>query len=165
MAATTIHLSQYCTKRKYDSYRSSLRVSTSEIPVYFNVCSTETVTCFNSRSQSFQSPIGINSQNLVTGRKVYRRLSPNSRKTLSRGGGNENVRALLGYIKKKRQTENTRELPARRRRSRLKKSKLQRSRKTQRQVHGNLLTESDITLAQMRVPHLLNQSFFQEYHS
>jgi len=157
MAATStspsIHLSQYCTKKKDDRYRSSLRVSTSEIPRYVNVSLTETKACLRFRSQSVQGPIGINSQNLFMGRKVYRRLSPNSRKTLSRCGSNENVRALLGYIKKKRQTENTRELPARRRRSFPKKSKRKRSRKTRRQVQGKLLTESDIMLAQMPVPH------------
>merc|ERR1719419_1725481 len=49
--------------------------------------------------------------------KVYRQLSPKSLKKLSSSGSNESMYALLGYIRKKRQSASSNKLPARRRRS------------------------------------------------
>lgn len=68
-------------------------------------------------------------------RKVYTELSPKSQKKLSSCANKENMRALLGYIRKKRQSENSYELPTRRRRSFPKQSKRvsKRSKKTQKQ--------------------------------
>jgi len=67
--------------------------------------------------------------------KVYRQLSPKSQKKLSLCANKENLRALLGYIKKKRQTENSNQMPTRRRRSFPKKPKVafKRSKKSQKQ--------------------------------
>jgi hypothetical protein len=49
--------------------------------------------------------------------KVFTQLSPQSQKKLSSCANKENMRALLGYIRKRRQSENSNELPTRRRRS------------------------------------------------
>jgi len=67
-------------------------------------------------------------------RRIWTHLSPKSRKTMSRSGINENIRALLGYISKKRRTGNNAESPVRRRRSVPKQSKrsANRSRKSRR---------------------------------
>merc|ERR1719189_3558304 len=73
-------------------------------------------------------------------RSVYRNLPPESRKTLSRNRKNENIRALLSYMRKKQQKGNSAELPSRRRRSRPKQYKLssKRSRKSPRHDRSSL---------------------------
>jgi len=73
-----------------------------------------------------------NSQKPGKVRSVYRNLSPESRKSLSRSRKNKNIRALLSYIRKKQQKGNSGELPSRRGRSIPKQYKLSsdRSRKS-----------------------------------
>jgi len=88
-------------------------------------------------------------------RRVYRHLSPKSSRTLSRCDSSENIRALLGYLRKKRQPGDHAERPARRRRSFPKRAKRssKRSRKSPRQFKRSehASTAGDM-LARMPVP-------------
>jgi len=88
-------------------------------------------------------------------RRVYRHLCPKSSKTLSRCGSSENISALLGFLRKKRQPGDQAGRPARRRRSFPKRTKRssKRSRKSPRQdKRSEHASKADNMLARMPVP-------------
>jgi len=101
---------------------------------------------------STQTPQGyagnISQSPRVVGR-IYRQLSPKSRKTMSRCDSNDNIRALLGYIKKKRKTGK----PARRRRSFPKQSSKRSRRKSPRRDEST----DEVALAQIPVHNLVKK--------
>jgi hypothetical protein len=153
---STICLPDYhCRKKGDNRYRSYFRAGTNETPLFVDICSRESQARLNFGSKNVNGSLGTSTQKGFAVRKVYRPLSVNSRETLSRYENNENVRALLGYIKKKWQKQNTAQQPVNRRRSFPNKSNRSalRSSKARRKVRAELLTASDIMLAKMPVPH------------
>lgn len=125
----------HCRNKKESRCQRILRATTTEIPLFVEIPSQVTGAYLHTSPKTRNIPRGSSPQNPDKVRKIYRHLSPNSRKKLLSCSNNENMRALLGYIRKKRQTGNSDELPARRRRSFPKQSKCssKKSRKSRRQ--------------------------------
>merc|ERR1719474_774220 len=112
----------YYKNQKENNCRTILKATTSAIPLFAEIPSRVTGASFGPSPMARNIARGSDQQKPEMDRKIYRHLSHKSRKKLS-CGNNENIRALLGYIRKKRRTENSAELPARRRRSFPKQSK------------------------------------------
>jgi len=144
----SIYLHHY-KSQKESRCQTILRATITEVPIPLREIGAYLRTSPKARKIS----TGSAPQNPAKVRKIYRHLSPNSRKKLSSCANNENIRALLGYIRKKRQTENSNELSGRRRRSYPKKSKRssKRSRKSRRKKDRSLL-EPNRMLPKMPVP-------------
>jgi len=134
---------------------SKQRETTSQIPRLDRIPAQASSAPYVRSSKLVQCTADNVSETQRKARRVYRRLSPKSR-GLSRCGSNENIRALLGYIRKKRQSEVHAEQPARRRRSFPKQSKRssKRSRKSPRQDKRlEHVSKPKLMLSRMRVPH------------
>lgn len=129
------------TNEKESRCQKILRVTTTEIPLFVDIPSQETGAYFPTSPKTGKISTGSSPQNPEKVRKIYRHLSPNSRKKLLSCSNNENMRALLGYIRKKRQADNSDKLPARRRRSFPKQAKRssKRSKKSRRQNESRRL--------------------------
>lgn len=154
-ATTSIYLPHYHSiKKKRNSrfyYEAAAISSNSEIPLYVTIPVRENVGSL--RRSSAASPRNMDLQPKAS-RKVYRQLSPKNRKKLSSCGSNESMCALLGYIRKKRQSKSSDKLPARRRRSFPKNSRRTSKRATKSRQHKRqkLLREAEIMPSQMLVP-------------
>jgi len=123
----------YYKNQKENNCRTILKATTSAIPLFVEIPSRVTGAYFGPSPMTRNIPRGSDPRNQEKVRKIYRHLSLKSRKKLS-CGNNENIRALLGYLRKKRRAENSSELPARRRRSFPKQSKRSSKRSTKSQL-------------------------------
>jgi len=88
-------------------------------------------------------------------RRVWRHLSPDRSKTLSRCGSSENISALLGFLRKKWQPGDHAERPARRSRSfpsRAERSAGRSRKSPQQDKRSEHVPKADILLARMPVP-------------
>jgi len=131
--------------------------SSNEISMLINISPIETGASLKKIPKYKQGCSGNISENLRKDGKVYRQLSLNSRGTLSRWGSNENISALLGYIRKKRETGKS----GRRRRSFTMEAK-QSSKRSRRESpcrngSSHEVTKLDLILAHMPVPNFVNK--------
>jgi len=137
--------------------------SSSEISLLYIIPSKEAESPVKKIPNSKQGCSGKISRSPREVGRVYRQLSPKSRATLSRCDSNENIRALLGYIRKKRKTGK----PARRRRSFPKgskrSSKKSRRKSPLRDGSSDKVAKSDLILVKMPVPNLDKKSFSNEW--
>jgi len=132
---TSIYLPHYHSNKKRSKkfYYEAAAISTSnEIPLHVIIPVRENV---GSLSKSSIAPESNVNQLPKAAQKVYRQLSPKSLKKLSSCGNNESMCALLGYIRKKRQSDSSNKLPARRRRSFPKQTRRSSKRATRSRQH------------------------------
>jgi len=122
----------YYKNQKENNRLTISKATNSAIPLFVEEPSQVTGAYLGPSPMAWKIPRGSDRRHPEKVRKIYRHLSLKSRKKMS-CGNNENIRALLGYIRKKRRTENSAEFPARRRRSFPKQSKRSSKRSTKSQ--------------------------------